>query len=81
MVLKLYKKCIFCNFVLTLTKNLKSVEAIYIYASKSFYYVLSENSNFYYILWLTVLDTLEFETEELLILQLLVSCECLFIPL
>ena len=36
---------------------------------------------FYYILRLTVLETLEFEAEEFLLFSLLVSHECLFRPL
>ena len=48
MVLKLSKKCIFCNFVLTSAKNLRlSVKAIYIYASRSSHYTLSENDMVY----------------------------------
>ena len=45
MVLKLSKKFIFCNSVVTLARNLKSVEAIYIYASKISLYALLENGN------------------------------------
>ena len=44
-VLKLSKKCIFGNFVLTLARNLKSVEAIYMYASEKSHYALSENGS------------------------------------
>ena len=42
MVLKLSKKCSF----LTLARNLKSVETIFIYASKRCCYVLSEHGNY-----------------------------------
>ena len=46
MVLKLSKKCIFCNFVLTSGRNL--IQAIYIYASERSRYTLSENGIVYY---------------------------------
>ena len=42
-VLKLSKKFIFCNSVLPLASNLKSVETIYVYASKTSCYALSGN--------------------------------------
>ena len=44
--LKLSRRCIFCNFDLTLARNLKSVETIYIYTSKRSLYTLSKNGNY-----------------------------------
>ena len=43
MILKLSKKVHFCNFVLTSVKKSKYVKAIYIYASETSRYALSEN--------------------------------------
>ena len=37
------KKCIFYNFVLNSARNLSLFKAIYIYASESSHYTLSEN--------------------------------------
>ena len=46
-VLKLSKKVHFLQFCPDLSKKSKSVEAIYIYASESSYYTLSENGIIY----------------------------------
>ena len=48
MVLKLSKKCIFCNFVLTSARNLSLLKQIYMYASERSRYSLSENGIVYY---------------------------------
>ena len=42
------KGAYFCNFVLTSARSLKSIKAIYIYASERSRYVLSENGIVYY---------------------------------
>ena len=42
MVVKLSKKCIFFQFCANLSKRFKSVKAIYIYASESSHYTLTE---------------------------------------
>ena len=47
MVCKLSKKVQFLQFCADLSKKSKSVEAIYIYASESFHYILSENAMIY----------------------------------
>ena len=47
MVLKLSKKVHFLQFCADLSKKSKSVKAIYIYASESSYYTLSENDMVY----------------------------------
>ena len=47
MVCKLSKNVIFLQFCADLSKKSKSVEAIYIYASESSYYSLSENALIY----------------------------------
>ena len=48
MVLKLSKKFIFCNFMMTLARKLESDYLIifYIYSSEKTWYALSENENF-----------------------------------
>ena len=48
MILKLLKKVHFFNFVLTSAKKSKYVKAIYIYASETSRYALSENVIVYY---------------------------------
>ena len=47
MVLKLSKKVHFLQFCADLSKKSKSIKAIYIYASESFSYALSENGIVY----------------------------------
>ena len=47
MVCKLSKKVQFLQFCADLRKKVKSVEAIYIYASESSHYILSENAMIY----------------------------------
>ena len=47
MVLKLPKKVQFLQFCADLSKKSKSVKAIYIYASESSHYTLSENDMIY----------------------------------
>ena len=47
MVLKLSKKVYFLQFCADLSKKSKSVKAIYIYASESSHYTLSENGMVY----------------------------------
>ena len=47
MVCKLSKKVHFLQFCADLSKKSKSVEAIYIYASESSHYTLSENAMIY----------------------------------
>ena len=47
MVLKLSKKVHFLQFCADLSKKSKSVKAIYIYASESSHYTLSENAMIY----------------------------------
>ena len=59
MVLKLSKKVLFLLFCSDLSKKSKSVKAIYLYASESSRYVISENGII--MLWLTVLEMLGFE--------------------
>ena len=47
MVLELSKKVHFLQFCADLSKKLQSLKAIYIYASESSYYTLSENGMVY----------------------------------
>ena len=67
LVLKLSKKFIFCNSVLPLASNLKSVESIYYMHPKRLVMHFQEMLFIYYKLWLTGLEALEFEPEEFLI--------------
>ena len=47
MILKLYKRVHFCNFFADLCKKPESAKAMYIYASESSHYTLSENDMVY----------------------------------
>ena len=51
---EIVKKVHFFNFVLTSAKKYKHVKAIYIYASETSQYVLSENVIVYYAIWLLI---------------------------
>ena len=63
MTLKLSKKCMFFNFVLTSVKQSFHIKANYIYATERSHFALSENGII--ILWLNVLEILVFEIEKL----------------
>ena len=90
MILKLSKKVHFFNFVLTSAKKSKYVKAIYIYASETSRYALSENVIVYYAITSCFEDISVWSRRALLnfcwvsillIFWLLISHEPLFRPL
>ena len=54
----------FLQFCADLSKNSKSIKAIYIYVSGRSHYALLENGIVIIMLWLTVLEILVFKIEE-----------------